>query len=173
MNQCSIFLIPLLFFSSIPLNAQNSSEKSELIQEAASEIIQSVKYCVLITLDESGHPQARTMEGFAPEEDFTLWFGTNKNSRKVTEIRNDSRVTVHYADANGNGYVILTGLAELVDDANEKENHWMDHWEQFYPDRESTYILIKVVPKKIEVVSYSHGLTGDTVTWRAPNVEIR
>lgn len=168
-----LLLITLLFFFSISLNAQSSSEKSELIQEAALEIIKSVKYCVLITVGESGHPQARTMEVLPPEEDFTLWFGTNKNSRKVKEIRNNSRVTVHYGDANGNGYVVITGIAELVDDDIEKEKHWMDHWDQFYPDREATYILIKVISHKLEVVSYSHGLTGDPVTWRAPNVEIK
>jgi general stress protein 26 len=149
-----------------------SGQDAEPLKEAAMEIITDQKYSCLITLDESGQPQARMMEQFAPENDLVIWFGTNKNSRKVKQIRNDDRATVYVAEASGNGYVTLTGRAMLVDDRNEKEKRWMDHWERFYPDREATYLLIKFVPESIEVLSYRHGLTGDPVTWRAPQAEV-
>jgi len=44
-------------------------------------------------------------------------------------------------------------------------------WARFYPDR-SDYLLIKVIPKTLEMVSYQHDLTGDKVTWRAPHIEL-
>jgi len=47
----------------------------------------------LITLDKDGAPRARTMDPFPVEDDFTVWFGTNSNSRKVVQIKNDPRVT--------------------------------------------------------------------------------
>jgi general stress protein 26 len=150
-------------------SAQQAEHAKETIKEAALEIIQDQKYSALITLDASGHPQARMMEQFPPEDDLVIWFGTNKNSRKVKEIQNDSRATVFVADNTGNGYVTLTGKAILVDDTSEKEKRWMEHWERFYADRVSNYLLIKFIPEIVEVVSYRHGLNGDPVTWRAPN----
>lgn len=168
-----IILLPfmcLLCILASTCRAQGTDK--DQISAAASEIIGKEKYCALITLDISGHPQARTMEAFPAEENFVIWFGTNKNSRKVTEIKNDPRVSVYYGDPTGNGYVVIKGDAVLVDDPKEKEKHWMEHWEQFYTDRESNYILIKVIPQRLEVVSYKHGLTGDTITWRAPNKNI-
>lgn len=172
MRLISIPFIFLLCIIVLTCRAQDTNVDKDQISVAASEIIGQVKYCALITLDESGHPQARTMEAFPPEENFVIWFGTNKNSRKVAEIKNDPRVTVYYGDPSGSGYVVITGSAILVDDPEEKENRWLDHWEQFYLDRESTYTLIKIIPDRLEVVSYKHGLTGDTVTWRAPYKDI-
>ncbi|MCF6171788.1 MAG: pyridoxamine 5'-phosphate oxidase family protein [Bacteroidales bacterium] len=163
-----LYLLCSLFLTS---GAQEAEADKGLIFKAATEIIGHEKYCALITLNETGQPQARMMEPFPPEEDFVIWFGTNKNSRKVREIKNDDRVTVYYADEAGNGYVVVTGRAVLVDDPGEKERRWMEHWARFYPNREN-YLLIKVIPKSMEVVSYAHDLTGDSVTWRAPHIVI-
>ena len=150
--------------------AQERVPDKDLIFKAAADIIKRVPNCALITLDEMGQPQARTMDPFPPEENFVIWFGTTLNSRKVSEIKNDPRVSIYYGEASGNGYVVLAGAAVLVDDSMAKEKYWKEKWERFYPDRKATYLLIKVIPKMLEVVSYEHGLTGDTITWRAPNI---
>lgn len=166
-----LFLVYFIFTLS-SLIAQPVNENDKLIKSAAIEIISSSEFCALITLDSKGHPQVRTMEVLPVEEDFTVWFGTNKNSRKVNQVKNDPRVTVYYSDPIGNGYVVLTGTAVIVDDKQEKEKHWKEDWDQFYPDREKIFVLLKVTPDRLEVVSYKHGLTGDLVTWRAPSVSL-
>lgn len=143
----------------------------ELILTAAREMMDSVDYCALITLDKTGQPHVRTMDPFSPEEDTIVWLGTTKNSRKVMEIKNDARVSLYYADPGGSGYVTIEGTAFLIDDENEKSKRWKKEWEEFYPDREKTYILIKIVPKKLSVISYKHGLSGDPETWAAHTVE--
>ena len=53
----------------------------------------SAKTCALITLDSEGRPRVRVMDPFIPENDFTVWFGTNPKTRKVEQIKNnpDSR----------------------------------------------------------------------------------
>lgn len=151
--------------------AQEQLPDKELISKAAADIIQRVPNCALITLNETGQPQARTMDPFPPEENFVIWFGTNRNSRKVSEIRNDPRVSIYYGEASGNGYVVINGTAVLVDDTIAKEKYWKKEWERFYPDR-SNYLLIKVIPENLEVISYEHGLSGDSVSWRAPNIDL-
>ena len=165
-------LILIYFFSLslfIPGTAYGQGENNNKINlsSVAKEVIDNSRYCALITLDESGHPQTRTMEPFPPEDNFVIWFGTNSKSRKVAELNNDSRATVYYFDQENNGYVVLLGHAFLSNDSIEKENRWMEHWKQFYPERESNYTLIKFIPDKLEIVSPKHGLSGDSITWRA------
>jgi len=40
--------------------------------------------------------------------------GTNRRTRKVTEIARDPRVTLYYFDAPSASYVALQGYAQLV-----------------------------------------------------------
>ena len=110
------------------------------------------------------------MDAFEPQSDFTVWFGTNPRSQKVAQIRNNPVVTLYYLGPENSGYVVIHGQAELVDDQNEKNSRWKDEWEAFYPDQTDNYLLIKVTPQSMEVVSYPHGLLGDSLTWKAPSV---
>jgi len=152
-------------------NAQSSLWESDSLISAAHQIIESARYCALITLDKAGMPNVRTMDPFKPEEKMVIWMGTNSNSRKVNEIRNDSRVTMYYADPDGAGYVVINGNAILVNDQEEKERWWKKEWDAFYPEDKNNYLLIKVVPNKLEILSYKHGITGDPETWRVPAID--
>jgi general stress protein 26 len=147
-----------------------NSERETLIS-AAKEIMETTRYCALITLDKTGHPQVRTMDPFKPDDDMVVWFGTNINSRKVGEIRNDSRVTLYYEAPSGGGYVVIQGNASLIDDSELKEKYWKEEWEAFYPDKNTSFTLIRVVPKKLEIISYMHGITGSSKTWEVPHIE--
>ncbi|MBL7861287.1 MAG: pyridoxamine 5'-phosphate oxidase family protein [Cyclobacteriaceae bacterium] len=133
--------------------------------EAARELIKRVGKCALITLDESGQPQVRTMDPFEPEPDFTIWLATNPQSRKVTQIENNPAVTLYYADGD-NGYVSLYGSAKLINDQTEKDIRWKQGWEQFYPNRKEGYLLIKVKPSRMEIIDYKSGIQGDSITWQ-------
>lgn len=169
-------IVLCVFLLSFPFCAWAQDEeaqdfKREALIQAAKEIMESVDYCALITLDESGHPKARTMDPFDPDEDMKVWLGTNINSRKVAEIRADSRVTLYYEDPDGAGYVVLQGIAMLVDDPDSIEKYWKNEWEEFYPDKNSNFILIKVNPKILEIISYKHGITGSSLTWAVPCIK--
>jgi general stress protein 26 len=110
------------------------------------------------------------MDPFLPENDFTVWFGTNTNSRKVDQIKKDPRVTLYYLGSNSSGYVMIHGIAQIIDNQEEKDKRWKDEWEAFYPNKLRDYLLIKVSPEWMEVISYSHGLVGDTITWKPPAI---
>jgi len=138
------------------------------VERAARELIAGAKYAALITLGPDGHPQARTIETLPPEADFSVWFATTPRTRKVEEIRRDPRVTLYWFDPERAGYVTLVGHASIVTDSAERASHWQPRWEAFYPDRERDYLLIRVQPLRLEVVSPAHGLTGDSLTWRPP-----
>jgi general stress protein 26 len=140
--------------------------------KTAKEIMVKAGNCALITIDEEGGSRARTMDPFAPEEDLTVWFGTNPKSRKVNQIKNDPRVTLYYFDQSAVGYVMIQGTAELINDKKLKIKYWKEHWTAFYPDNDENYLLIKVSPIWLEVVSYKHGIEGDPIYWIPPVIDL-
>lgn len=162
-----LLLIPFTGF------CQNDSPKDSLrtkLMTAAREIMTSTGTCALITLDSEGRPRARIMDAFLPENDLSVWFGTNPTSRKVSQINNDPRVTLYYAEPNASGYVMIHGKATIVDDEKEKELRWKDAWTAFYPNRSEAYTLIHVSPEWMEVISYAHGIVSDAPNWMPPSV---
>jgi general stress protein 26 len=81
-------------------------------------------------------------------------------------------MTVHYADhAQAVGYVAITGTAELIDDMNEIKKRKRDYWETSFPGLKNL-VLIKVVPEKLDILFYKHGILGDSVTWRTPSIDL-
>ncbi|MCA1790096.1 MAG: pyridoxamine 5'-phosphate oxidase family protein [Thioalkalivibrio sp.] len=140
--------------------------------DVAREIMLASRFCTLVTIPESGHPRARIMDPFPPEEGLAVWMGTHRKTRKIEDIRNDPRVTLSYFDSEAGRYVSLMGRARIVDDPAEKERHWKSEWEAFYPDRERDYLLIAVTPETIEVVSDVDGIVGDSETWLPPAVSV-
>jgi general stress protein 26 len=141
---------------------------------AARELIGSQTFCALITLDESGRPQVRTMNPFPPEEDMTVYMATSTRSLKYRHIQRDARVTVYYSDhMKGNGYVALTGRAVLVDDPGEIKKRKRAYWDQAFDPGLANLVLIKVVPERLELVVYNKpGLEQDKSTWRPPTIDL-
>ncbi len=152
--------------------SQPAPDRAKIIA-AARELMVAQKYCALITVDQTGRPQVRTMNPFPPEEDMTVYMATNTRSRKVAEIRNDSRVCLYYADhSKATGYVALSGRAVLVDDMKEIQKRKRAYWDQSFESGLKNLVLIKVVPEQLDVINYKQGVTADKVTWRSPSIEM-
>ncbi len=170
---CLSFLYFLPAMGERPATAQDKKpavpDRMQLLA-AAREIMAAQTYCALITIDETGRPQVRTMNPFPPEEDMTVWFATNTRSRKVAEMRKDPRVCLYYADhSKAIGYVALSGKAVLIEDMSEILKRKRPYWDQAFPGLKNL-VLIKVIPEKIDVLNYKQGALGDSVTWRTPSV---
>ena len=167
-----LMLIFLLPFGTFAQESQQSNYNRDTLIMAAKEIMLETRYCALITLDKIGHPQARTMDPFSPDSNMVVWLGTNSNSRKVKEIRNNSKATLYYEASNGAGYVVLKGNAFIVDDHEKKLKYWKPEWDAFYPKSKNHYMLIKVLPERLEIVDYKHDIIGDSITWEVPNLDL-
>ena len=166
-----IFLILLFIpFLSLGQNLPPKDSTNVKLLTAAKEIMTAASTCALITIDEEGRPRVRVMDPFLPESDFKVWFGTNPKSRKVNQIKKNPKVTLYYLDSDASGYVMIHGTARLVDDKKKKEKYWKEEWEAFYPNRPEGYLLIKVTPEWMEVISISRGISGDTITWQPSKI---
>ena len=65
---------------------------------------------------------------------------------------------------------MIHGIAQLVDDTEKKEEYWKEEWQTFYPNKEENYLLIKVSPEWMEIVSETRGILGDDKTWEPQKV---
>ena len=149
---------------------KNSTHSSITLIKAAKEIMTSTGTCALITQDKQGVSNVRTMDPFPPEKDFTIWFGTNPKSRKVKQIKNNNKVTLYYRDKDESGYVTIYGKAELINDQKLKNKFWKDTWKSFYPNKKESYLLLKVTPIRIEIVSPPRNIIGSAETWEPPTL---
>jgi len=154
--------------------AQPDAPPPARVVAAARDVMETAGYATLVTIGGDGQPQARIVDPFVPEADFTIWIGTNSRTRKVADIGRDPRVTLTYFNAAAGEYVTVIGIAALVADSAEKAGHWKDAWSRFYANgpRGDDYLLIRVRPTRLEVVSPRHGLVNDPVTWRPVTADL-
>lgn len=121
-------------------------------------IVDSARCHALVTVDEDSKPHARQMAPFKPENDWTIWLGTFPTSRKAKQIKNNPNVVVFYYDTKGMSYVAVHGTASLINDPELKAKYWVESWKRYYPDTDTQYILIKVIPERLEICSYKYQL---------------
>ena len=143
------------------------------LEAQARTIMAAVPYPTFITVGKDGHPQARTIQPLAPDSTWTVWFATNPRTRKVGEVSRNPRVTLHYFDPSTLSYVTLIGRGRVVRDRATKAVHWAPAWDAFYPDRDSSVVLLAVTAERLEIVSTGLKITGDPRTWRPPSVTVR
>jgi general stress protein 26 len=151
------------------LNGQTSVNRDTIIL-AAHEIINETTYCGLVTIDSLGQPQIRTMNPFPVKDDFVIWFATSRTSRKVREIKNNPKVCVYFANhLTAKGYVNINGSASVIDNRELLIQMKRDYWNgiQGWQDK---FVLIKIIPRSIEVIDYKHGLNNDPDTFKAPAI---
>lgn len=160
-----------------PVSAQisrvDAPPRAEVIA-VARDVMQSARYCTLITIGPDGQPQARIVDPFPPDSDLTIWIATNPLTRKVQEIRHDPRVTLLYFSPATFEYVTVLGTAVLDADSLHKAGHWKPEWAGLYrdQDRGEDFLLLRVRPTRLEVVSVRRGVRNDPQTWRPVIVDV-
>jgi general stress protein 26 len=174
MKKKSVLLSMIIFtflslFITTKLKAQSPVQRDTIIV-AAREIMNATHYCGFVTMDSTGQPQIRTMNPFPANDELITWFATSRTSRKAREIRNNPKVCVYYADhVTAKGYVNITGIAQVIDDKELLIKMKREYWNGT-PDWQDKFVLIKVVPKTLEVINYKHGLNNDPNTFKAPSI---
>lgn len=146
--------------------AQENTRAEKLA--AARDIIETVRYGALATVDADGQPRVRTVDPFPPTEDMTIWIATHPATRKLAQIRENPRVTLYYTDPDRAAYVTLMGRARIHEDAATKAAWKHPDIDRFYPDYPEDYALIEVVPDRLEVLG--RGVDADPTTWRPQSV---
>jgi len=122
------------------------------ILSAARATMQRKRYCLLATAGDAG-VDARVLQPFPPDRDFTVWFGTRRGSRKVEQIRRNPVATLAYQDDAHNACVVLVGRVEIVEDLAARQGRFRPLWHAFWPEgpEAEDFLLLRFEPSRIEV----------------------
>ena len=65
-------------------------------------------------------------------------------------------------------YVTVLARAAIITDAAERTQRWKEDWAPFYAGGAAgnDFMLIRLTPIRLEIVSVDRGLAGDPKTWR-------
>ena len=96
--------------------------------------IKDVKYATLTTLDAQRRLHGRPMYTCEPGNDEALWFFSEKDAQKISEISANSQVGLGYSDPNAAIYVTIAGTATVTDDRQKIKDLWREDFRGFFPD---------------------------------------
>ena len=107
-------------------------------REAISTIAQHLREidtCMLATRGEDGDLHARPMSNNGQVD----WDGSSRffapaDGRLVAEVRRDPSVVTTYRAEDRFAWVALSGEATIVDDDDEKREHWLAELERWFPN---------------------------------------
>jgi general stress protein 26 len=119
---------------------------------AARATMRRKRYCLLATLGEGG-VDARVLQPFSPERDFTVWMGTRRGSRKHEQLRRNPAATLAYQDDARSACVVLVGQADVVEDLAQRRARFKPFWRAFWPEgpEAEDFVLLRFTPRRIEV----------------------
>ena len=119
---------------------------------AARATMQRKRYCLLATAGD-GDVDARVLQPFPPDRDFTVWLGTHRGSRKVEQIRRNPAATLAYQDDAHQACVVLVGRMEIVEDLAARQRRFRPLWHAFWPGGPAAddFLLLRFEPNRIEV----------------------
>jgi general stress protein 26 len=102
----------------------------------AEKVITSVRYCWLVTEAETGSVNARPMGRILPdahENRWTIRFVTDGRSRKASDIRRASTVELVFQHDTEDAFVVLIGLAAVLEDASAIRQFWKEAYSAYFP----------------------------------------
>lgn len=116
------------------------------------EMIEDVKIAMMTTIDTDGTLHSRPMYSMDADEHGDLWFFTQIQSPKMTEISKDGQVNLGYANPNKQSYVSVSGRAEIVRDRGKIQEKWSEPLRTWFPNGmdDPEIALIRVHPEKGE-----------------------
>ncbi|QDV45581.1 Pyridoxamine 5'-phosphate oxidase [Stieleria neptunia] len=123
------------------------------------DLLKDFDTAMLVTRGVDGSINARPMAVAQVEEDGQLWFVTERNSGKVSDLMLDSEVAVTMQSSSK--FVSLSGTAHPSDDQAKLDELWSEGWKVWFPEGKSsdTILLLRIEPSQGEYWDHS-GLTG-------------
>lgn len=142
------------------------------------DMIRDIKFAMMVSED-GEHLRSRPMVA-SQQGDFdgNLWFFTRASSHKVTEVQQDQRVNLSYADPDKQNYVSVSGRATLVRDKQAIKGHWIEIFRTWFPKgtEDPDIALLKVEVQQAEywdspssTMVHAYGYVKAVLTGAPPN----
>ena len=139
------------------------------------EIAKDANICMFET-DLSNVPlMGRPMATQEVDDDGSIWFMSDKNSDKNTDVKKDDRVQLFYSHTGNYEYLSIYGTAEIVNDRSKIEELWTPMAKTWFKEGKDdpNISLIKVTPegayywdtknnKMVSLIKFAMGAIGIT-----------
>jgi general stress protein 26 len=123
------------------------------------DIVQDSRTVVLLTHGEGHKIVGRPMSLVRIDEDDTIYLVASIESKKVSEILGDSRVTVSVQNGKGiamiDGEVAISGSKRLIDEL------WTDGWKAWFPEGKTCPDIAILIVRPLEGTYWQQGLGHD------------
>lgn len=96
-------------------------------------LIKDIKVGMLVTLDDDT-PRSRPMHLIQDEYDGRLWFFTRRSAEKISEAKQDSDVSISFADPKEGVYVSMSGKGRLSDNRELIDKYWNSFVGAWFPE---------------------------------------
>jgi general stress protein 26 len=117
-------------------------------QKRVYELIKGIHIAMLTSVAKDGTMSSRLMAVQNTPFNGTLWFLTRSTSEKISEVQQDDRVTLTFAEPKESKYVSLKGRARVNQDRAKIKELWNPLYKAWFPkgqdDPEITVLRIDV-----------------------------
>lgn len=134
--------------------------------ERIADILSQFEVGMLTTVDQSGELTARPMaRQRTPFEDGTLWFLTERGSRKVRQLDADPRASITFS-SHGT-WLTISGHAELLDDRSVVHDLWDAGAEAFLPQGpdDPSVVALRLVGEHAEYIDNPLGRIATAISF--------
>ena len=105
-------------------------------EEARREALSLANRCTVAMLGtngDDGYPNIKAIFKTENEDLKIIWFSTNTSSKRVAQLKRDSRACVYFVDFDQIKGLMLVGNAEVFQDIESRKRLWREGFERYYP----------------------------------------
>ncbi|WP_283606829.1 pyridoxamine 5'-phosphate oxidase family protein [Faecalispora anaeroviscerum] len=103
-------------------------------EKTIGNLIDKQNISFISSIDENGFPNTKAMLPPRIREGIrTFYFTTNTSSMRVSQYRSNPKACIYFCDKRFFRGVMLTGTAEVLEDAASKEMVWQEGDTKYYP----------------------------------------
>ena len=95
--------------------------------------IKDIRIAMMTTIENGQELHSRPMYTNTPDNDGKLWFFTEQDSSKVSEVQQDRHVNLGYSKPEDNLYVAISGTAKVVTDRTKIKELWSEGLRAWFP----------------------------------------
>ena len=95
--------------------------------------IKDIRIAMMTTIENGQELRSRPMYTNTPDNDGKLWFFTEQDSSKVSEVQQDRHVNLGYSKPEDNLYVAISGTANIVTDRAKIKELWSEGLRAWFP----------------------------------------
>ncbi len=107
-------------------------ENEQAIQDALA-LAGGATIAMLGTNGDDGYPNIKAMIKMENEGLKTIWFSTNTSSKRIAQLKRDSKVCVYFVDMDQWKGLMLVGTVEVLQDMESRQRLWRPGYEKYYP----------------------------------------